>query len=301
MRKLLRMKDSEGQNKVSEKNLLTRGLVALTVVILCLAAMTLTAFAYYSLDIVSGSNKIKAAVFDIDVKVTNQNDQGEITVAPGPNKTYKAVLPAGTYSIEVAHSTQSTANTGFVTMEVADGMYYTRQLTKSDHTNSLTFTFETNAKMAVKFSACWGTSIYHNTQADIYITENNNAVKITVAGISDEEVQEPDVSETTEPEETESEATEPAPTEPEVTEPTPTESEVTQPEATEPTPTEPEATEPAPTEPEVTEPEATEPAPTEPEVTEPEATEPAPTEPEVTEPEATEPAPAETEDVQITE
>ena len=274
MRKLLRMKDSEGQNKVSEKNLLTRGLVALTVVILCLAAMTLTAFAYYSLDIVSGSNKIKAAVFDVNVTI--QGDQGEVTVTPGPNKTYKAVLPAGTYSIEVAHSTQSTANTGFVTMEVADGMYYTRQLTKSDHTNSLTFTFETNAEMAVKFSACWGTSIYHNTQADIYITENNNAVKITVAGISGEEVQEPDVSETTEPEETESE----------VTEPTPTESEVTQPEATESTPTEPEATEPAPTEPEVTEPEATEPT---------------PTEPEVTQPEATEPAPAETEDVEITE
>lgn len=274
MRKLLRIKENEGQEKVSEKNLLTRGLVTLTVVILCLAAMTLTAFAYYSLDIVSGSNKIKAAVFDVNVTI--QGDQGEVTVTPGPNKTYKAVLPAGTYSIEVAHSTQSTANTGFVTMEVADGMYYTRQLTKSDHTNSLTFTFETNAEMAVKFSACWGTSIYHNTQAVIYITENNNAVKITVAGISDEEVQEPDVSETTEPEETESE----------VTEPTPTESEVTQPEATESTPTEPEATEPAPTEPEVTEPEATEPA---------------PTEPEVTEPEATEPAPAETEDVEITE
>lgn len=274
MRKLLKMTEGEGQEKVSEKNLLTRGLVTLTVVILCLAAMTLTAFAYYSLDIVSGSNKIKAAVFDVNVTI--QGDQGEVTVTPGPNKTYKAVLPAGTYSIEVAHSTQSTANTGFVTMEVADGMYYTRQLTKSDHTNSLTFTFETNAEMAVKFSACWGTSIYHNTQADIYITENNNAVKITVAGISDEEVQEPDVSETTEPEETESE----------VTEPTPTESEVTQPEATESTPTEPEATEPAPTEPEVTEPEATEPA---------------PTEPEVTEPEATEPAPAETEDVEITE
>ena len=261
MRKLLKMTEGEGQNKVSEKNLLTRGLVALTVVILCLAAMTLTAFAYYSLDIVSSSNKIKAAVFDVNVTI--QGDQGEVTVTPGPNKTYKAVLPAGTYSIEVAHSTQSTANTGFVTMEVADGMYYTRQLTKSDHTNSLTFTFETNAEMAVKFSACWSTSIYHNTQADIYITENNNAVKITVAGISDEEVQEPDVSETTEPEEKESE----------VTEPTPTESEVTQPEATESTPTETEATEPAPTEPEVTEPEATEPTPTEPEATQPEATE----------------------------
>lgn len=271
MRKLLRMKESEGQEKVSEKNLLTRGLVTLTVVILCLAAMTLTAFAYYSLDIVSGSNKIKAAVFDVNVTI--QGDQGEVTVTPGPNKTYKAVLPAGTYSIEVAHSTQSTANTGFVTMEVADGMYYTRQLTKSDHTDSLTFTIETNAEMAVKFSACWGTSIYHNTQADIYITENNNTVKITVAGISDEEVQEPIVPETTEPE-----TTEPETIQPETTEPTPTEPEVTQPESTEPTPTEPE----------VTQLESTESTPTEPEVTQPEATDPTPTEPEATQPEATE-------------
>ena len=271
MRKLLRMKESEGQERVSEKNLLTRGLVTLTVVILCLAAMTLTAFAYYSLDIVSGSNKIKAAVFDVNVTI--QGDQGEVTATPGPNKTYKAVLPAGTYSIEVAHSTQSTANTGFVTMEVADGMYYTRQLTKSDHTDSLTFTIETNAEMAVKFSACWGTSIYHNTQADIYITENNNTVKITVAGISDEEVQEPIVPETTEPE-----TTEPETIQPETTEPTPTEPEVTQPESTEPTPTEPE----------VTQLESTESTPTEPEVTQPEATDPTPTEPEATQPEATE-------------
>ena len=267
MRKLLRMKENEGQEKVSEKNLLTRGLVTLTVVILCLAAMTLTAFAYYSLDIVSGSNKIKAAFFDVDVVI----DNGNITVIPGANKTYSASLPAGTHSIKVAHSAQSTANNGFVMVETTEGVYYTRQLTKSDNTDSLTFIFETNAEMAVKFSACWGTSIYHNTRADIYITENNNVVKITVDGISDEEAQEPDVPEATEPEETE---------------PTPTESEATQPEATEPTPTEPE----------VTQPESTEPTPTEPE-----ATEPAPTEPEVTEPEATEPAPAETEDVQITE
>ena len=292
MRKLLRMKENEGQEKVSEKNLLTRGLVTLTVVILCLAAMTLTAFAYYSLDIVSGSNKIKAAFFDVDVVI----DNGNITVIPGANKTYSASLPAGTHSIKVAHSAQSTANNGFVMVETTEGVYYTRQLTKSDNTDSLTFIFETNAEMAVKFSACWGTSIYHNTRADIYITENNNVVKITVDGISDDEAQEPIVPETTEPE-----TTEPETIQPETTEPTPTEPEVTQPESTEPTPTEPEATEPAPTEPEVTEPEATEPAPTEPEVTEPEATEPAPTEPEVTEPEATEPAPAETEDVQITE
>lgn len=271
MRKLLRMKENEGQEKVSEKNLLTRGLVTLTVVILCLAAMTLTAFAYYSLDIVSGSNKIRAAFFDVDVVI----DNGNITVIPGANKTYSASLPAGTHSINVSHSPGSTANNGFVMVETTEGVYYTRQLTKSDHTDSLAFTIETNAEMLVKFSACWGTSIYHNTQADIYITENNNAVKITVAGISEEEVQEPLVPETTEPASTEPAATEPGATQPEVTEP-------------------------APTEPEVTQPEATEPAPTEPEATQPEATEP-PAEPEATEAVTTEPAPAETEDVEITE
>lgn len=275
MRKLLRMKENEGQEKVSEKNLLIRGFVALTVVILCLAAMTITALAYYSHEIVSGSNKLKAAVFDIDVKVTNQNDQGEITVAPGPNKTYTVLLPAGTYSIEVGHSSQSTANTGFVTVAVADGMFYTRQLTKSDNTDSLTFIFETNAEMAVKFSACWGTSIYHNTQEENYITENNNAVNVNIAGISDEEVQEPLVPETTEPASTEPAATEPGATQPEVTEP-------------------------APTEPEVTQPEATEPAPTEPEATQPEATEPS-AEPEATEAVTTEPVPVETENIEITE
>ena len=147
MRKLLRMKENEGQEKVSEKNLLPRGLVALTVVILCLAAMTLTAFAYYSLDIVSGSNKIKAAFFDVDVVI----DNGNITVIPGANKTYLASLPAGTHSIKVAHSAQSTANNGFVMVETTEGVYYTRQLTKSDHTDSLAFTIETNAEMLVKF------------------------------------------------------------------------------------------------------------------------------------------------------
>ena len=262
MRKLLRMKESEGQNKVSEKNLLTRGLVALTVVILCLAAMTLTAFAHYSLDIVSGSNKIKAAFFDVDVVI----DNGNITVIPGANKTYSASLPAGTHSINVTHSPGSTANNGFVMLETTEGVYYTRQLTKSNHTAEFTFSINTNAETSVKFFACWGTSIHHNTQNEAYLTESNNTVNISIPGAPEEEGQEPDVPEATEPEETE----------PEVTEPTPTESEATQPEATEPTPTEPE-------------------------VTEPEATEPAPTEPDVTEPAITEPAPAETEDVEITE
>ena len=251
----------EEQTPVSEKKLILRGAVAMLAIIFCLAAMSLTAYAYFTHGITSSSNHIKTAVFDIEVAIVDQGD-APVAVTSVGNKSYTARLSAGEYRITVGHSSNSTANTGFATMAVDDpsNLYYTQQLTRSEYNGTISFTLKTNTEVTLLFSARWGTSVYHGTQdviGDFYIT-NDEPVEWMVEGIADTEEQ-PSL----EPETTEPEATEPGATEPEATEP-----EVTEPEATEPEVTEPEVTEPEVTEPETTEPEATEPEPTEPETTE---------------------------------
>jgi len=56
--------------KVREKVMLARMASMIAIVIMCLAAMSITAYAYFSYNITSGSNIIKAANFEANVSIT---------------------------------------------------------------------------------------------------------------------------------------------------------------------------------------------------------------------------------------
>ena len=55
--------------KIREKVMLTRIAMTVTIVIMCLAAMSITAYAYFSYNITSASNKIQAANFETNVNI----------------------------------------------------------------------------------------------------------------------------------------------------------------------------------------------------------------------------------------
>lgn len=57
--------------KVREKVMLTRIAMTVTIVIMCLAAMSITAYAYFSYNITSASNTIQAANFEAQITVTS--------------------------------------------------------------------------------------------------------------------------------------------------------------------------------------------------------------------------------------
>ena len=165
--------------KVREKVMLTRIAMTVTIVIMCLAAMSITAYAYFSYNITSGSNIIKSASFYTDVTVQITAEDGTagdtITTNTSDHKSHSAELSANkTYTITVKHNDRSTAQTGFVivTAEGCETRYHTQQLGRDGNGNTYTITFKLTpgANTVVTFRSHWGTSTYYGYAGD---SDNN--------------------------------------------------------------------------------------------------------------------------------
>ena len=165
--------------KVREKVMLTRIAMTVTIVIMCLAAMSIIAYAYFSYNITSGSNIIKSASFYTDVTVQIAAEDGTavdtITTNTSDHKSHSAELSANkTYTITVKHNDRSTAQTGFVivTAEGCETKYHTQQLGRDGDGNTYTITFKLTpgANTVVTFRSHWGTSTYFGYAGD---SDNN--------------------------------------------------------------------------------------------------------------------------------
>ena len=264
--------------KIREKVMLTRIAMTVTIVIMCLAAMSITAYAYFSYNITSGSNTIKAASFYTDVTVQITAEDGTvvetITTNTSDHKSHSAELSANkTYTITVKHNDRSTAQTGFVivTAEGCETRYHTQQLGRDGDGNTYTITFKLTpgANTVVTFRSHWGTSSFYSDFKEIgdnderYIIDGEE-IKLIVGGVAPSAENgasgetEPAGETTTTPTTDTSTGTEPSDTTSTTTESTetsdPTDS-TTEPSTS--TVTEPTVTEPATTEPATTDPTAT--------------------------------------------
>ena len=184
--------------KIREKVMLTRIVSTIAIVIMCLAAMSITAYAYFSYNITSGSNTIKAASFYTDVTVQITDADGNavetITTNTSDHKSHSASLDANkTYTITVQHNARSTAQTGFViiTADKCETKYHTQQLGRDGEGNTYTITFELTpgANTVVTFRSHWGTSSFYADFKEIgenderYII-NGDDVKLTIDGVA---------------------------------------------------------------------------------------------------------------------
>ena len=172
--------------KIRDKVIVVRMIITVTVMLACLAAMTYSAYAYFSHSITSGSNIIKSA--DYSLTVTLPDDI--LLKSDG----YYHLSNGGTYTVKLEK--QGTAKTGFCVIEVTVGArttrYHTQQIGFANGTETLTlsFTIDTTAIPAgetvkVKFIPHWGTSSHYNdetykgTNGELYI-EAGETVKITL-------------------------------------------------------------------------------------------------------------------------
>ena len=165
--------------KIREKVMLTRIAMTITIMVICLAAMSLTAYAYFLHNVTSGSNTIKAASFYTDVTVQIVAEDGTavdtITTNTSDHKSHSAELSANkTYTITLKHNDRSTAQTGFVivTAEGCETKYHTQQLGRDGDGNTYTITFKLTpgANTVVTFRSHWGTSTYYGYAGD---SDNN--------------------------------------------------------------------------------------------------------------------------------
>ena len=182
--------------KIREKVMLTRIVTTITIVIMCLAAMSITAYAYFSYNITSGSNTIKAASFYTDVTVQITDADGNavetITTNTSDHKSHSATLDANkTYTITIKHNARSTAQTGFViiTADKCETKYHTQQLGRDGDGNTYTITFKLTpgANTVVTFRSHWGTSSFYADFKEIgenderYIIDGDD-VKLIIDG-----------------------------------------------------------------------------------------------------------------------
>lgn len=154
--------------KVRENVMMTRLAVTVVTMLLCLFAMTLTAYAYFSYNVSSGFNVIKSSNFDVSIQITD--NESKVAVNKIDNTTHTVCLEAGkTYSVTIDESENSTANTGFciVTAEVYPLVYHTQQLgadesVQGGRTEKIEFKLKVDASTVVNFISHWGTSSYYD-------------------------------------------------------------------------------------------------------------------------------------------
>lgn len=155
--------------KIREKVMLTRVVMTVMIVIMCLAAMSITAYAYFSYNVTSGFNILKAGNFETKVSIQISNSNNEpVTVKQLNAKTQVATLYAGNeYSVTIEKA--GTAQTGFCIISATGcdiEKYHTQQIGKdvksnTEGKNTIMFNLIVTNTTVISFYSHWGTSSYY--------------------------------------------------------------------------------------------------------------------------------------------
>lgn len=185
--------------KIRENVMVTRVAMTIIIMVMCLAVMSLTAYAFFSYNVTSGLNTIKAATFEADVQVQITDNNGkavansQITPITSDHKKFRIDgLEVGKYyTVTITPTEQSTAKTGFVivTADNCNDTYHTQQLakdvnTQSGVTSSITFKMMITGNTSVYLQTHWGTSSYYGypTENNEHYIQNGETVTLSIQG-----------------------------------------------------------------------------------------------------------------------
>ncbi len=189
------------QEKIGEKVMLVRVATTIATIVVCLIAMSLTAYAYFSCDVSSVSNVIKAANFDAEIAITDENDTlVEPSAKEGKISTFSFAGP-GTYTVTLGKGTSS-AQTGFCVVYIGEDTYHTQQIgvdigANNQNRESVSFTLQVKGPETVKIESHWGTSSHHDyTENECYIVDSR-PLKVIVVGTATNTVTDTDEITTT--------------------------------------------------------------------------------------------------------
>ncbi|MBR5315007.1 MAG: hypothetical protein IKU45_06320 [Clostridia bacterium] len=184
--------------KINDRVMLVRLATTVIIMLACLVVMSVTAYAYFTYNVTSGSNYIKSANFDASVVITTTEDSSSVPVAvtKQENSSYTADLKAGKiYTVTLDKNTESSAKTGFFIVSAVGcpDVYRTQQLgvdagVDGGATEKVTFQLKVTADVTVRFISNWGTSSGYGSNGRLYVTNNhigNNKVVMVVNGISE--------------------------------------------------------------------------------------------------------------------
>ena len=158
------------EGKVSEKTMFTYVAATVVIIVVCLTAMSLTAYAYFTADVGSSTSKIMAANYDLDIEIVKIVDESTTEkVLPKETEDICYTLSEGTYVITMKQSDQTTASTGYCGMKLSSGTtIYTQQIgvDQSGNPEPICFTFEnTGDPLDITFVPNWGTCVLNASTA----------------------------------------------------------------------------------------------------------------------------------------
>lgn len=165
-----------------------------TIVLVCLAAISFSAYAFFSHSVTSGTNTIKASTFASSVAIKKSN--GDI-ITEGKLHSYS--FDPGSYIVTIS-ADDITTGTGYCVIKVAGAKYYTQQLGKDMNApgqkrSQISFALNVEADTIIEIESRWGTSSFYSTEGannEFYIKDSEPMQVITVAatGSTDEEIEE---------------------------------------------------------------------------------------------------------------
>ena len=160
LERLLYEPQHENKEKVTDQALTRSIVISVIGILFCMTCLFGLTWAWFSYSIVTSSNKITAATFDLDITITEQG-AGD-TVTKGEDGYY-ALDAAKTYTVSLAK--QGTAKTGFCHLSVITPtaatatVYYTDsipQIDEATETETEPFVFTLSGVSKIKFTAMWG-------------------------------------------------------------------------------------------------------------------------------------------------
>lgn len=182
-----------GTGKMREKAFLARITASVIAIIMCLSAMCITAYAWFSGSIISSSNTIQSAKFDPSITVCVKDSTEAVTLTELTDKECRASLSADTLYEVTLERASSSAKTGFViiTADGCNNTYHTQQIGLDGETDtpSITIYLQVSSPCNVTFKAHWGTSSHYDDYKnngdnnELYII-NGETVNINVTPIS---------------------------------------------------------------------------------------------------------------------
>ncbi|MBQ4037740.1 MAG: hypothetical protein IJC84_06405 [Clostridia bacterium] len=188
--------------KIREKVMLARVVRTIVIMIVCLVAMSITAYAYFSHGVTSGSARLVAAKFNANVSITIKDANNTPVALFKDGKLQTAPLEAGEYTVELSRG-DSSAKTGFCLVTIGDKEYYTDQI-GADSLKGLTdahvrFSLKLGEATTVKILSHWGTSScygYEDPSSLPLFLKDGDFIDLTVSSALDE----PEGGKTNEPE-----------------------------------------------------------------------------------------------------
>ncbi len=149
--------------RITDKAMLGRVIVTVAVMLVCVIAMSITAFAYFTSDASSSVTPIQTAAFDVGVSVDNNS----VDVLNG--------LGEGSYNITLTVKDTSTAKTGYCVVTIGGKEYITEQFIRSEGGyNTVTFALHlaknsstNDGTTPIAIQTNWGTSsVYADAMAN---------------------------------------------------------------------------------------------------------------------------------------